>query len=272
MSRLPAAFAGLRASGKKALVTYLCIGDPDIDASYTHAMACVAGGADVLELGCPFSDPSADGPAIARASTRALARGGGLSATLEVAARIRRASEVPLVLFGYYNPLFVRGEGVAVDQAAAAGIDALLVVDLPLDEGALLRARAHARGVGLVPLHAPTSTGARARAIRDLEPSPPFVYYVSVAGVTGSSVAPLAEASARAGALRELTRHPVVVGFGVHDPESARIAASHADGVVVGTALVRTIEDAVALGLSREAQGERLRALVARLAAAVHED
>ncbi len=243
MSRLAATFAAKARAGQKVLVAYLCVGDPSEDESVELALACVAAGADVLELGCPFSDPTADGPAIARASQRAIAKGGGLAATLRAAKAIRARTAAPLVLFGYYNPLLVRGELEALALAAAAGVDALLVVDLPLGEGAALRARAAELGVAVVPLVAPTSAASRKEEIRAVKDRCGFVYYVSVAGVTGAAAAPLRDASRQAGLLREATGLPVVVGFGVDSPEKAREAASHADGVVVGTAIVRQIEE-----------------------------
>ncbi len=270
MNRLEAAFSARKARNERVLVTYLCVGDPDADASFAHAMACVEAGADVLELGCPFSDPTADGEAIARAAQRSIASGGGLDRTLDVARRIRAVSDVPLVLFGYYNPLFVRGETRAVDDAHAAGVDALLVVDLPPEEGDELRSRARALGLGVVPLVAPTSSEARVTGLGKSEPRPPFVYYVSVAGVTGSGTANLSEASARAGELGRAIGAPCVVGFGVTNADDARNASRDADGVVVGTAIVRTIEAAVAAGLSIDEQASRVRALVTDLARAVH--
>lgn len=243
MTRLADTFARLRAGGRKALVTYLCVGDPSVDESVELALACAESGADILELGVPFSDPTADGPAIAQASMRALAAGGGLEGTLRAAAAIRaRSPQVPMVLFGYYNPLFVRGEQKSVDDAASAGVDALLVVDLPLEEGNELRERAAARGLGVVPLLAPTSAASRLDAVRALGQRAGFVYYVSVTGVTGSAAAPLDEASAQAGAVRQKTGLPVVVGFGVDSPDKARAAGAHADGVVVGTALVKAVQ------------------------------
>src|SRR5262249_55564063 len=161
---------------------------------------------DVLELGCPFSDPSADGLAIARASQRALERGGGLDETLRVARAVREASDVPIVLFGYYNPLFVRGDEEAARLVAGAGIDGLLVVDLPLDESASLRRAAAAHGLGLVPLVAPTTTPERVAAIATVAESfpVPFVYYVSMTGVTGGAGGAdlLATAGAEAGRVR----------------------------------------------------------------------
>jgi tryptophan synthase alpha chain len=243
VSRLQATFERRAHAKQKVLVAYLCMGDPSEEESAALALACVEAGADILELGCPFSDPTADGPAIARASQRAIAKGGGLAATLRAAKVIRAKTEAPIVLFGYYNPLYVHGEAQSVTDAAAAGVDALLVVDLPLEEGAVLRARAAELGIAVVPLVAPTSAEARAGEIRTVKDRSGFVYYVSVAGVTGAAAAPLRDASRQAGLLRAATGLPVVVGFGVDSPEKARQAASQADGVVVGTAIVRQIED-----------------------------
>jgi tryptophan synthase alpha chain len=270
MGRIEDTFARRTAEGKRVLVTYLCVGDPDEEESVELAVACADAGADVLELGCPFSDPTADGPAIARASQRALARGGGLEETLRVARAVRaRKPDVGIVLFGYYNPLFVRGETAAVSAVAGAGIDALLVVDLPTEEAGSLRAAAAARGIGLVPLVAPTTKDARIAHIAEVakESPVPFVYYVSMTGVTGGAGAHdvLADAAAQAASIREVTGRPTVVGFGIDTPDRARIAANGADGVVVGSAIVRRIEE----GRDREARLAAVRALVEGLRGAV---
>jgi tryptophan synthase alpha chain len=250
VNRLDGIFArragGTKDGGGKVLVAYLCMGDPSIDESVELAKACVDAGADVLELGVPFSDPTADGPAIARASHRAIGAGGGLEATLRAARAIRSASpSVGIVLFGYYNPLFVRGESRIAHDAAQAGVDAFLVVDLPAEESRPLRETAAAAGVGFVPLLAPTSRAARVAAAAEaarLGPVP-FVYYVSVTGVTGSGALDPQQAGQRAAELRAHVQRPVVVGFGIDSAAKARDAARHADGVVVGTALVRAIEE-----------------------------
>jgi tryptophan synthase alpha chain len=255
LERIAATFARRKGENKRVLVAYICIGDPSLDESVDLALACVEAGADILELGTPFSDPTADGPSIAKASQRALAAGGGFVPTLEVAAKIRaRAANVPLVLFGYANPIFVRGEARAVDEAAEQGIDGLLIVDLPLEEGALLRERASERGLAVIPLLAPTSAPDRVARIvtssaagassdsRSAGGRAGFVYYVSVAGVTGAARAPLAAASDRADAVRRESGLPVVIGFGIATAEDATAAARGADGVVVGTALVKLIE------------------------------
>lgn len=241
MSRLDDIFA----RGRKVLVTYSCIGDPSVDESIDLAQACAQAGADVLELGVPFSDPTADGHAIARASYRAISAGGGLEASLRAARRVRSIDpRIGLVLFGYYNPLFVRGEARAAREAADAGVDALLVVDLPVEESRSLRETAARSGVGFVPLLAPTSRASRvAAAAEAARVGPvPFVYYVSVTGVTGSAALDAGEAGERAAALRAEIGRPVVVGFGIDSAGKARDAARQADGVVVGSALVRIIE------------------------------
>jgi tryptophan synthase alpha chain len=229
-----------------ALLAYLCVGDPSVDESVALARACVRTGADAIELGVPFSDPTADGPAIARASQRAIARGSGLEATLRAARALRAAEpETGIVLFGYYNPIFVLGEERAAASAAEAGVDALLVVDLPIEESRGLRAAARAHGVGFVPLLAPTSSPARVAAVKEAaaEGGLPFVYYVSVTGVTGTGATDATEAGERAAAVRDELGLPVVVGFGIDSRQKARAAAAKADGVVVGTALVRRIEE-----------------------------
>ena len=253
---------------RKALVTYLCCGDPDETESIDLAVACAEEGADVLELGMPFSDPTADGPAIARASKRALAKGGGFEATLRVARGVRARSDVPIVLFGYYNPLFVRGEERVVALAADAGVDGFLVVDLPIDESTSLRTLAAKRDVGVVPLVAPTSTADRIVKIAEVAKRfpVPFVYYVSMMGVTGGAgvTSVLAEASTQAARVRHLTGRPTVVGFGIDSGAAAATAGKDADGVVVGSAIVRKIEE----GTSPEARVAAVRAIVQELRAA----
>lgn len=269
MTRIDDVFAKRKAEGKKVLVTYLCVGDPDEGESVDLALACAEEGADILELGTPFSDPSADGVAIARAAQRALARGGGLAETLRVAAAVRARSDVPIVLFGYYNPLFVRGEAEAARHVAEAGIDALLVVDLPVEESMPLREAAARHGLGLVPLVAPTTRPERIVKLGELGDrfAVPFVYYVSMNGVTGGAGAEdvLRAAGREAGRVRAATRRPTVVGFGIDSAERARLAAEEADGVVVGSELVRRIER----GATAAERQAGVRALVRELRAAV---
>ncbi len=264
--RIERAFARARDAKRKLLVTYLCIGDPNEAESLALAKACVDAGADILELGSPFSDPTADGPVIARASERSIAAGGGLTMTLRVATALRASyTELPLVLFGYYNPLYVRGTGKAVLAAREAGIDALLVVDLPFGHGDELMTAARANDLRVVPLVAPTSTDAHVARLLQHGADAGFVYYVSVAGVTGNAAAPLLEAAARATQVRAQTGLPVVIGFGIDGPEKAKLAARGADGVVVGTAIVREIENAT----SPDARIANVKALVSCLRTAL---
>lgn len=243
MNRIQACFAKARAEGRPVLVAYLCVGDPSVEASFAIARALLEAGADVLELGAPFSDPTADGPVIARASQRAIERGSSMRAAIEVGRRLRAITEAPLVLFGYANPIVVRGEAATVDAVADAGIDAMLVVDLPPEEGEELRERAKQRGVDVIPLLTPTSAESRVEAARKVASG--FVYYVSVTGVTGATTKdPFDDAAQAAASLREKMGLPVVVGFGIDSADKARRAAKGADGVVVGTAIVRAIESA----------------------------
>lgn len=228
-------------------MVYLCVGDPSLEASLRCARAALEAGADILELGVPFSDPTADGPAIALASERAIKAGSSLVRTLEVAAEIRKTSQAPLVLFGYYNPILIHGEEKTIAQAKAAGIDGLLVVDLPPEEGIILRDAAERASLDIIPLLTPTSGPDRVKAA--VARASGFIYYVSVTGVTGKAGDDaLSEAAREAGQLREAYRLPVVVGFGIDGPRKATIATStvegtaSADGVVVGTAIVRAIE------------------------------
>jgi tryptophan synthase alpha chain len=238
VSRISKAF-----ENKPLLVAYLCIGDPSVDASYDIARALLDAGADVLELGAPFSDPTADGPVIARASQRAIEHGSSMRKAIDVGARLRRSSNAPLVLFGYANPIIVHGERETVKRVADAGIDAMLVVDLPPEEGAELRDEARVRSVDIIPLLTPTSSPARIAAAKNVASG--FVYYVSVTGVTGATaVDPFDDAARAAKSLRESMRLPVVIGFGIDSADKAKRAAAGADGVVVGTAIVRAIEDA----------------------------
>jgi tryptophan synthase alpha chain len=260
LNRLDSIFA----RGPKTLVAYLCAGDPCIEETVDLARACLRAGADIIELGVPFSDPTADGPAIARASHRAIAHGGGLAATLWAARQIRSAEpEAGLVLFGYYNPLFVHGEARVASEAAAAGIDAFLVVDLPAEESVGLREAAARHGVGVVPLLAPTSRAERVQAAAEAAKRgpTPFVYYVSITGVTGGLSIDAGEAGVRAEALGKQLGRPVVVGFGIDSRAKARAAATHAAGVVVGTALVRAIESSATPALRLDAVDRLVREL-----------
>lgn len=259
-SRLEQCFAACRAQGRPALIIYLTVGDPSVDDSLACALAALAAGADILELGVPFSDPSADGPVIAAASQRAIRSGGSLRKALEVAGRIREESAAPLVLFSYVNPLIAFGEEQLPKALAAVGVDAVLAVDLPPEEGAELRAGLARESIAVIPLIAPTTDPEREAHV--LGGAQGFVYYVSSTGVTGLGDAPLAAAAARARAIAGRSSLPVVVGFGVDGPEKAQILArAGVDGVVVGSAIVK----AIAAAQGRPARVNAVTALVASL-------
>jgi tryptophan synthase alpha chain len=247
MSRLRAAFDRAAAEKRAALVAYLTFGDPDPRTSTDVIEATCRAGADVIELGVPFSDPSADGPSIQRAMERALAAGGSLTGALDAVGELRRRGiATPVVLFGYYNPIFVMGPEAFAARAASAGVDAVLTVDLPLDEIAELATPLAAKGIAVIPLIAPTSTPERIARLGAL--APPFVYYISLTGVTGArSAAPVDPA--RLAAIRSAARAPVAVGFGIKTPADAARFSAIADGVVVGSAIVdRVSQGADAVG------------------------
>ena len=243
VERIDRTFAALRQAKKTALVVYLTVGEPSLADTVACARAALDAGADLLELGVPFSDPTADGPVIAAASYRAIRQGGSLKTALGCAREIRSASDAPLVIFTYYNPIVAFGEATLPGAVAEAGADALLIVDLPPDEGSAVRRAADEAGIAIVPLVAPTTGREREPAI--FERAKGFVYYVSVTGVTGTKSAPLAEAGREAAGLRSRAGLPVVVGFGVRTPDDARaLSASGVDGIVVGTEVVRVIGEA----------------------------
>ncbi|MBK7583431.1 MAG: tryptophan synthase subunit alpha [Myxococcales bacterium] len=264
VARIDATFAACRAEGRPALIAYLTTGDPSLEDSLACARALLAAGADMLELGVPFSDPSADGPVIAAASARAIRAGGSLTAALGLAKRLRSESNAPLVLFTYLNPVLAFGQERLPQALLDAGVDALLVVDLPAEEGAELRAALAAVEVAVIPLVAPTTSEAREPSV--VLGARGFIYYVSATGVTGLGDAPLGAAAERARAIAARAKLPVVVGFGVDTPDKARaLAAARVDGVVVGSAIVGTIAAAPDLA-SRIAA---VRSLVASLASAM---
>jgi tryptophan synthase alpha chain len=247
---------------RAVLVAYLTFGDPDPATSVEVLAACAEAGAGVIELGVPFSDPSADGPSIQRAMERALAAGGSLVGALDAVAALRaRGIATPIVLFGYYNPIFVMGPEKFAARAAAAGVDAVLTVDLPIDEIEELAAPLAAHGVAVIPLVAPTSTPDRIARLARF--APPFVYYITLTGVTGVKLAAPVD-PARLAMIRQAAKAPVAVGFGIRSPADAARFAAIADGVVVGTVVV----DQVAAGPAAGAP-ERVARLVRELVAAM---
>jgi len=243
MNRLRQRMAACQAAGRPALVIYLTQGDPSPADTVAIVRAAADAGADVIELGVPFSDPSADGPVIQAAMERALTAGGSLPGALEAVAALRKSGcDVPVVLFGYYNPLFVMGVDRFAAAAAEAGVDAVLTVDLPVEEIDELRLPLARRGVDVVPLLAPTSTDDRLARVRAL--APPFVYYISLTGVTGAALSAATVAAERVDQLRRGTGAPIAVGFGIKTAADAGAVGRIADGVVVGSAVVSRIASA----------------------------
>ena len=239
--RLAKAFARARAEARGALITYLMAGDPSLDASLDSALACIRGGADIVELGFPFSDPIADGPVIQRAAERALAAGVTLSSVLELAGRLRaQAPETPIVLMGYLNPVLAMGVERFFTAASRCGVDGVILPDLPPEEAEELRVHAQRTGLSMIAMLAPTSTGERRASV--LSVASGFTYFVSVTGVTGTGArSEQADIAAPLKAIRAESSVPVVVGFGIGTPDQARAAVQHADGVVVGSAIVERI-------------------------------
>ena len=247
MSRIATTFAALKAQGRKALIPYVTAGDPQPDLSVELLLALAEAGADVIELGVPFSDPMADGPVIQKASERALAKGIGMTQVLEIVRGFRASNTTtPLVLMGYANPVERydqrHGEGGFVRDAAAAGVDGVLVVDYPPEECEVFAASLQRAGLDLIFLLAPTSTEERMRQVGRIASG--YVYYVSLKGVTGAGnldVAAVAEAVPR---IRRHVVVPVGVGFGIRDAATARAVADVSDAVVIGSRLVQLLEDA----------------------------
>jgi tryptophan synthase alpha chain len=257
--RIASMFAAARERGEAALVTYLMAGDPDLATAKAAALACAEGGADLIEIGMPFSDPIADGPTIQRAAERALAGGTNIASALAVAAHVRARSPVRLALMGYLNPVLSYGLARFFADAARAGVDAVILPDLPPEEAGDLRRAADAAGVRTVFLLAPTSTEARRRAAADAASG--FLYFVSVTGVTGARRALPPDLAARVAEVRAASPVPVVVGFGVSTPAQAQEVARLADGVVVGSAIVARLAEKG----SRAARAERVRRFVRSL-------
>jgi tryptophan synthase alpha chain len=242
MSRIGERFARLRAAGERALVPFVTAGDPDLATTAELVLAMAEAGADVIELGVPFSDPTADGPTIQRASQRSLTRGTTLRRVLALTRELRPQLEVPLLLMGYANPFYALGSDGFAAEAAAAGIDAVICPDLPPEEGADLYGALEKAGIDAVLMAAPTTTPARLALLA--ERTRGFLYYVSLTGVTGAraSLAQGIEDGVRA--VRALSDIPVCVGFGVSTPALAAEVGRYADGVVVGGAIVDRIEGA----------------------------
>ena len=264
MSAIDEVFAGCKREGRAAFIPFLMAGDPSLEATGDLLFALAAGGADVIELGVPFSDPIADGPVNQRAATRALAAGTKLSGVLELVARHRDRLGVPVVLFTYFNPVHARGLERFAEQAAASGVDGVLCVDLPPEEADRELVPTLARhGIDAVFLLSPTST--RDRVGRVAELSSGFVYYVSTTGVTGERAVLPKELTKEVKRLRRRLPQPVAVGFGVSTPAQVAAIGEVADGVVVGSALVRLVEQMGSDPALPEALEERVRELAVPL-------
>ena len=240
MSRISATFARLAGEHKTALIPYIMAGDPDVDASYAVMHGLPAAGVDVIELGLPFTDPMADGPTIQLAGQRALDGGMTLDKTLAMVRAFRRGNQTtPIVLMGYYNPIYSRGVDLFLVQAKAAGIDGLIIVDLPPEEDAELCIPAQAAGLNFIRLATPTTDAKRLPKV--LTNTSGFVYYVSITGITGAAAASAADVAPEVARIKASTALPVIVGFGITTPEAAEGIAAVADGCVVGSAIVKLI-------------------------------
>lgn len=246
MSRLTATFDALRARGEKGLVTYVTAGDPDLARSAAVLRALARGGADVIEVGVPFSDPLADGPSIQRATERALAAGSDLAAALDLIADARREVAAPIVVFSYVNPILRMGLEAFVDRASQAGVDGVLLLDLPIEEAASTRAALDRRGIDQIFLVSPTTTAARLAEAARLGRG--FLYAISRLGVTGTQATVAVTAEPLVRRIRAATALPVALGFGIARPEHVQLVWSFADAAVVGSAIVDIIGKAAASG------------------------
>ncbi|MFA5950307.1 MAG: tryptophan synthase subunit alpha [Hyphomicrobium sp.] len=268
-TRIDRRFKALKAEGRAALVTFITAGDPDLETSAKILMGLPEAGADIIELGMPFSDPMADGPAIQASSLRALKGGQKMRGTLGLVAEFRRTNaDTPIVLMGYYNPIYVYPNEKFLDDAVAAGVDGLIVVDAPPEADDELCLPAVRRGLNFIRLATPTTDAKRLPAV--LNNTSGFVYYVSITGITGAAAPDINDVHQQVVRIKNATSLPVVVGFGVRTPEQAGDIAKHADGVVVGSALVGAIEKS--LGSNGKATGQTVPAvldLVRALSAAV---
>ena len=249
-TRIEKRFADLAREGRAALVTFTMAGDPDYDTALAIAKALPAAGADLIELGMPFTDPMADGPAIQAAGVRALAGGQDVKKTLAMVRDLRNGDDaIPIVLMGYYNPIYLYGVGKFLADAKSAGVDGLIVVDLPPEEDEELCIPALKAGLNFIRLATPTTDDKRLPAV--LNNTSGFVYYVSITGITGAAAPDATKVGAAVARIKRHTKLPVAVGFGVRTAEQARAIAEGADGVVVGSALVSAVKD----NLSKEGKG-----------------
>ena len=267
-TRIDRRMAKLKAEGRPALVTYFMGGDPDYDTSLRIMKALPKAGADIIELGMPFSDPMADGPAIQAAGLRALKGGQTLARTLQMATEFRRENdETPIVMMGYYNPIFMYGVERFLSDAKTAGIDGLIVVDLPPEMDEELCIPALRAGINFIRLATPTTDDKRLPKV--LENTSGFVYYVSMTGITGAAIKSRAAVGEAVARIKSHTDLPVAVGFGIKTAEDAAEIGKHADGIVVGTVLVDAVGRSLTDGKASEGTVAAVRNLVAELAGGV---
>jgi tryptophan synthase alpha chain len=242
MSRIKNTFNRLKKKNETALIPYIMAGDPDLTATKTLILEMDKAGCDIIELGSPFSDPLADGPTIQKAAIRSLGNHTSIAQVLDLVSMVRRESKIPLILMTYYNLIFKYGEERFVNDAAAAGLDGIILPDLPPDEAGTLMPLAKKAGLDIIFLLAPTSTDERIKLVCKL--SQGFVYYVSLTGVTGARSGVEASVRDSLAKIKQVTDKPVAVGFGISTPDqAAQIANWGADGVIVGSALVKVIEE-----------------------------
>ncbi|HXJ84454.1 MAG TPA: tryptophan synthase subunit alpha [Candidatus Methylomirabilis sp.] len=240
MTRIPEVFRALRSRGERALIPYFTAGDPSLPMTRRLVVEAARRGADLIELGIPFSDPLADGPVIQRATQRALAAGATLPRVLELVREMRADVAVPLIFLTYYNPILAFGLKAFCRTAVEAGVEGLIVGDLPLEEAGPLRAEAEPAGLDIIHLVAPTTPIARMRKIA--RASGGFIYMVSLTGVTGARTELPSDLETHLAALRRVTTKPICVGFGIGTPTQAALVGRHADGVIVGSAIVNLVE------------------------------
>lgn len=240
MSRIDKRFEWLRSNNRKALTAFITAGHPDLETTAKLFAVIEKNGADIIEIGVPFTDSLADGPVILQSALRSLQAGISLRKIIEMVSRIRQTSELPIVLMSSYNPVFVYGEKTFVDDAVTAGVDGVIIPDLPPEEGEELEHYAGQKGLDVIYLLAPTSTPERIRMVADR--SRGFIYYVSLTGVTGTRAALADGIEQKVAAIKNAATLPVLVGFGISGPEQAARAAKISDGVIVGSAIVKLIE------------------------------
>ena len=242
MTRIDQKFAALKASGKKAFVSYIMAGDPDVETSLAVMKGLPGAGVDIIEIGLPFTDPMADGPTIQLAGQRALEGGMTLDKTLAMVTEFRTGDDTtPIVMMGYYNPIYSRGVDLFLTQAKTAGIDGLIIVDLPPEEDDELCIPAQKAGLNFIRLATPTTDDKRLPKV--LQNTSGFVYYVSITGITGAAAPEAADVAPEVARIKAGTALPVIVGFGITTPEAAEAIAGIADGCVVGSAIVKDISE-----------------------------